>query len=63
MRNPSISPEVRGNLSQDVLNDFVLEKLEVIRRHPTKTLFLKPDEGPASIEMVTRLNISQWYLL
>ena len=38
---------------QDVLNDYVLGKLEKLRRqqHP-KTLFEKPPEGPASLEMV-----------
>lgn len=52
MARPQLSLEEQKAILEDVLNDFVLEKLEVIRRHPTKTLFLKPDEGPASVEMV-----------
>lgn len=37
---------------QDILNDYVLKKLEHLRKQPgAKTLFEKPEEGPASVEM------------
>jgi hypothetical protein len=40
---------------QDVLNDYILGKLDAIRKQPIPTLFAKPEQGPASVEMVSRL--------
>ena len=43
---------------KDLLNDYVLGKLEVMRKQPPpKTLFQKPEPGPSSVEMVAWLHV------
>ena len=43
---------------KDLLNDYVLGKLEVMRKQlPPKTLFQKPEPGPNSVEMVAWLHV------
>lgn len=38
---------------QDLLNEHILSKLDTIRKQRTKILFEVPEQGPASVEMVS----------
>ena len=45
-------PKTVGKTLEDVLNEYLLPRLQSIRKQqPPKVLFARPENGPSSVEM------------
>ena len=49
---------------EDVLNEFVLQNLDTMRKQQVaKCLFQKPEQGPSSVEMVSHFEFQHFFCL